>query len=248
MNLKLRWWKCNTQLLRFGVVAPAKIVFGYDLRVEGSLPEKRPVLLAPVHRTSIDIYAISYAIREMVSYVSTDSFGHSRFANAVQKQLTTALGSVVWEQNAISNERQRAVVLTRAVEQRLSEDLIVAVFTQGKYQPQAVDSIEDGLVGMLQRYETRYERQNGTKVQVPIVPVGIEYDFEGTGLQFAKTADRLARVIPMFPRWTVPSFGSNVTVRFGSPEYIDGRSPEAVTHSVMHKAAELSNIPFKVAT
>lgn len=246
MNFKLRWWRCNYQALRYGIVAPAKIILDYDLVVEGSIPESRPVLLTPVHRTSIDIYAISYALGDLVSYVSTDTFGHSRFANAVQKQITVALGSVVWEQSAIKNERQRAVVLTREVEQRLASNLVVAVFTQGRYQPHAVESIEDGLLGMLQRYEARYKRAHGEYRPIPIVPVGIEYDFKGQGLQFAKTADRLARFIPQFPRWTVPAFGSTVTVRFGEPEFLDGRSPQKVTANVMRRAAELSNIPFRV--
>lgn len=244
MNIKLRWWKCNTNIVRYLLVQPAKLILDYDLFVEGSLPDSRPVFLAPVHRTSIDIYAISYALRDLVSYVSTDSFGHSSVANAIQKQLTTALGSVVWEQSAIKSERQRAVELTRAVEGRLQQNLIVAAFTQGSYQTQAVDSVEDGVLGMLQRYEARYERQTGEKISIPIVPVGIEYDYRDRGLTFARTADRLANLIPLFPRWTVPSFGSTVTVRFGEPEFIDGRTPEAATKSVMRRAAELSNIPY----
>ena len=246
MSFKLRWWRCNYQALRYAVVAPAKIVLGYDLFVEGSIPESRPVLLVPVHRTSIDIYAISYALGDLVSYVSTDAFGHSSLANAVQKQLTMALGSVVWEESAIRNERERAVVLTRQVEQRLAYELVVAVFAQGQYQPHAVETIEDGILGMLQRYEARYQRIHGERKSIAIVPVGIEYDFEGQGLKFARTADRLAKLIPMFPRWTVPAFGSTVTVRFGEPQYLDSRSPQNVTADVMRQAAELSKIPFRV--
>ncbi len=246
MNARLRWWKFNYQILRLFGIVPSKFIFNYRIKGEGSIPEARPLMLVPVHRTSVDIYAISDVTSKMISYVSTDTFGHSRGINALQKFVTKTLGSVVWEETAIANSRMRAVALARDVELRLDQRLIVAAFTQGQYQPFSVDSIEDGLPGLLQRYESRYLKRHGEQLRIPIVPVGLEYDYHDRGLEFSKTGERLARFIPYFPRWTVPAFGSRITVRFGEPEYFDDRSPQEVTASVMRKAAELSNIPFNV--
>lgn len=246
MNVRKRWWQLNYHALRLAVIKPSKVMLRMGLQVEGRIPDARPVMLAPVHRTSVDTFAISYAIGDMISYVSTDSFGHSRVANAVQKWLTTALGSIIWEQRGIPNSRMRAIALARAFEQRLDHRLIVAAFTQGKYQPHSVDSIEDGLIGLLRRYEVRLERQSGHGFKIPIVPVGIEYDYEGRGLEYARTADVLAKYIPYFPRWTSPALGSKITVRFGEPHYFGELSTEDLTRTVMREAARLSNIPFNV--
>ncbi len=246
MSLKMRWLRFKYNSFRRFVIVPWWFIFRYKLRIEGYVPATRPVMLAPVHRTAIDTFAISYSTPKIVSFVSTDTFGHSWLINALQRRATTSLGSVVWKESGISNSRQRAVVLTKAVGQKLSEDLIVAAFTQGRYQSHAVESIEEGIIGMVRRYASRHNKLTGQELRVQVIPVGIEYDFRGRGLVFSKTAERLARFIPLFPKWPVPAFGSKITVRFGEPHYSDDGSPVDVTRSVMQEAAALSNIPFSV--
>ncbi len=216
----------------------------FDSHAEGNLPEARPLLLVPVHRTSIDIYAISYFIKDFVSYVSTDSYGHNRIANAIQKRLTSALGSVVWQQKGVANRRKRAVMLAQDVERRLSNGQIVAAFTQGRYEPNSVESFEDGILGLVRRFEEKHNRGAGDPIRIPIVPVGIEYDFRGNGLVPSRFASRLARYLPLFPSWDVPAIGSSVMIRFGQPRFFDEASIQDLTREVMREAAELSRIPF----
>lgn len=247
IDFRRHWWRTNYQVIRFGVVKPWNRILRFNMQSEGVIPDSRPILLVPVHRTSVDIFAISHVAREFVSYVSTDDFGHSRLANGFQKFMTSALGSIVWQHKGISNRRARALTLARDVEQRLDHRMIVAAFTQGEYQPHSVDSIEDGLVGLLKRYERRFYRDSGQELRIPIVPVGLDYDLNDSGLVFSNFGKRLADRLPLFPRWTVPACGSNITVRFGDPQYLDDRDPADVTESVMQQAAELSNIPYKAA-
>ncbi len=245
-DVRHRWWQMNYHALHFGVVKPFKHALGYDVRAEGVIPESRPLMLVPVHRTSIDIFAISEVLGEFVSYVSTDNFGHNRIANWAQKLMTSALGSIVWQKKGIANPRARALALARDVEHRLSRNQIVAAFTQGEYQPNSVDTIEDGLLGLLHRHETRHLRKTGQEIRVPIVPVGLEYDHHGNGMVFSNFGRNLANVVPFLPHWIVPALGSSVTVRFGEPQYFDGRTPSEVAQEVMREAAALSNIPYRV--
>ena len=153
MRLKEKWWRFNYRLLRVVVVPVAKRILRVQTDVVGELPVTRPVFLAPVHRTSIDIYAVGVAAGEFVSFVSTDSFGHGRCVNWLQKQLTRSLGSVIWHQRGLVRARHRAVLLARDVDDRLNRSLNVAAFAQGEYQPYSVNTIEDGLLGLLARYE-----------------------------------------------------------------------------------------------
>ena len=248
IDFRQKWWECNYKALLYGGIAPSRHALRFDVHSEGSLPSRRPLMLVPVHRTSIDTFVIAYFVREFISYVSTDAFGHGRFANAVQRYLTTALGSVVWKQKGISNRRARAVALARDVERRLDSGKIVAVFTQGEYQPDSVDSFEDGALGLLERYDKHIEKETGRRLQTQVVPVGLEYDYAGRGLVQSDFADRLATYLPGFPRWHVPALGSTITVRFGEPHYLDDQSALQLTHDVMKDAAELSNIPFRALT
>ena len=80
-DFRRRWWEANHQVLRYGLINPARWIMWPNSHSEGTIPDTRPLLLVPVHRTSIDIYAISLFIRKFVAYVSTDSFGHNRDAN-----------------------------------------------------------------------------------------------------------------------------------------------------------------------
>ena len=246
IDFRQRWWEFNCGVLRYGLVNPAKHVLRFDTRCEGTLPAARPLMLVPVHRTSIDIYAISYFIREFVSYVSTDSFGHGRLANAVQRYLTTALGSIVWHQKGMANHRARALALSRDVYRRLDSRKILAVFTQGEYQPDRVESFEDSALALLQRYQVRREKIDGEPVRIPIVPVGLEYDYSGDGLVQSRFADRLAKYLPAFPQWRVPVLGSKVTVRFGEAHYLDGTDTAEMAATLMKEAADLSKIPYTV--
>ena len=164
----------------------------------------------------------------------------------VQKHLTRALGSVIWQESGIANERARAVALARDVEDRLDRRLIVAAFTQGEYQYDSVDSIEDGLIGLLRRYDVRHLKKKGHEVRIPIVPVGIEYDRKGKGLKQSGVGKWMSKHVPLFPNWTIPGFRTKIVVRFGKPHYFDGQSPREMTELVMEEAARLSNIPYNV--
>lgn len=247
LGIKQHLWRANYQSFRFGVIKPWHRILRYDMKAEGTIPDTRPVMLVPVHRTSMDIFAISHVAREFISYVSTDNYGHNRFTNRLQKHLTSSFGSIVWQQNGISNPRARALALARGIGNRLDQRMIIAAFTQGKYQPHSVDTIEDGLVGLIKRYEHRRLIRSGEEIRIPIIPVGLEYDLNGDGLVFSNIARRFADRIPLFPRWSVPAFGTKITVKFGTPQYLDDQSPTELTRDVMRQAAELSNIPYQVA-
>lgn len=137
------------------------------------------------------------------------------------------------------------MALAKDMEFRLSHDQIIAVFTQGEIQPYSVTRVEDGLLGLLSRYERRRLTFNGTLSQIPIVPVGLDYDLRGRGLVLSQFADTLADMVLFFPRWTVPALGSRITVRIGRPHYSGGRSSENVTGEVMKEAAALSHVPYR---
>ena len=246
VGIKENWWRLNYHFIRLGAVPPARLAFRYKVRSEGEIPNTRPVFLAPVHRTSIDIYALAYLSREFISFVSTDSYGHSRVVNYLQRQSTKAMGSVIWQKTGIANVRNRAVALAHDVDDRLDRRLIVAAFTQGQYQPDSVESVEDGLIGLLRRYEVRHLKLKGHELRIPIVPVGIEYNANGNGLRLSKFSGWLESNLPKFPGWSVPAAKSEIVVRFGEPLYFDGRSPRELTETVMREAACLSNIPYNV--
>jgi len=244
MSIKEIWWLFNYSVIRLVIVPLARRFLRLTAIVEGEIPNIRPVFLAPVHRTSIDTYTLSYLSREFICYVSTDSFGHSRIANYLQRLATIAMGSVIWQKQGIAKTRQRALALANDVEDRLDRRVIVAAFTQGEYQPDSVDAVEDSLVGLLRRYEVRHLKQRGHELRIPVVPVGIEYDLDGMGLVLSGFAKFLATYVPYFPHWTVPAMGTRITLRFGEPQYFDGRDASAVTDSVMRESARLSRIPY----
>jgi hypothetical protein len=139
------------------------------------------------------------------------------------------------------------VALAHDVEDKLDRRLIVAAFTQGEFQPHSVESVEDGLIGLLRRYETRYEKEKGHELRIPIVPVGIEYEKDANGFERSRALQWLSGHVPQFPDWTVPAIGSKVVVRFGEAHYFDGRSPRELTEVVMREAADLSDIPYDIA-
>ena len=202
-------------------------------------------MLAPVHRTSADVFALAESSSEFISFVSTDSFGHNGVINFIQKQMTTAIGTVVWHEAGIDNPRKRAVVLAKDVEDRLDRRLITAAFTQGEYQFDSVESIEEGLIGLLKRYETRHLKQKGHELKIPIVPVGIEYNRKGDGLEQSAVGRWLSKWIPFTPNWTIPAFRTRITVRYGSPHYFEGQTVRELAEEVMKEAAELSRIPYE---
>lgn len=244
MGIKENWWRLNYHAVRLVAIPVVKRAMRIKIRAEGELPITRPLLLAPVHRTSVDTYAITNVVDEFISYVSTDRFGHSGIVNYFQKQGTRAIGSVIWQSGGITNTRQRAVALAHDVEDRLDRRLIVAAFTQGEYQTMSVESIEDGLVGLLRRYEVRNQQDKRHDIRIPVVPVGIYYDRKGQGFGLSKTIKWLTEHVPFFPRWVVPSFGTEIVVRFGELQYFEDRSAREVTDIVMREAARLSGIPY----
>lgn len=246
MGIKENWWRFNYHTVRLAAIPTAKQMMRISLRSEGEIPNIRPVFLAPVHRTSVDIYAMARVTGEFISFVSTDSFGHSRIINYVQRHSTKALGSVIWQKNGIVNARHRAVALAHDVEDRLDRRLIVAAFTQGEFQPHSVESVEEGLIGLLRRYEIRHEKEKGHELRIPIVPVGIEYEKNRNGFEQSGAMRWMSRHVGQFPNWTVPAIGSKVVVRFGQPHYFDGRSACQLTDIVMREAASLSDIPYNV--
>ncbi len=203
-------------------------------------------MLAPVHRTSADVFALAHVSGEFLSFVSTDSFGHNGVINFIQKNATAAMGTVIWHEEGIHNPRKRAIVLAKDVEDRLDRRLITAAFTQGEYQYDSVKSIEEGLIGLLKRYETRHLKQKGHELKIPVVPVGIEYDRKGKGLEQSAVGKWITRWIPFTPNWTIPALRTKIIVRFGTPQYFENQTPRELTESVMKEAARLSNIPYEV--
>ena len=203
-------------------------------------------MLAPVHRTSADVFALAHVLGELISFVSTDSFGHNGVINFIQKNATAAVGTVIWHEEGIHNPRKRAIVLAKDVEDRLDRRLITAAFTQGEYQYDSVKSIEEGLIGLLKRYETRHLKQKGHELKIPVVPVGIEYDRKGKGLEQSAVGKWITRWIPFTPNWTIPALRTKIIVRFGTPQYFENQTPRELTESVMKEAARLSNIPYEV--
>ncbi len=246
MGLKENWWRFNYHLIRLGFIPVAKRALLLSNRVEGEIPNIRPIMLAPVHRTSADVFALADADGEFVSFVSTDTYGHNAVINFIQKQMTTAIGTVIWKEGGIKNPRKRAVELARDVEDRLDRRLITSVFTQGEYQYDAVDSIEEGLLGLLKRYESRHLKQKGHEIKIPIVPVGIEYDKKGRGLEQSSVGKWIEKWIPFTPNWTIPAFRTRITVRYGKPLYFEGQTARELTETVMKESARLSNIPYEV--
>ena len=220
---------------------------GYRTSVYGSLPDTRPLFLAPVHRTSVDIYAIADVTNEFVTYVSTDTYGHNRVANWAQKVLTKALGSVVWQESGLANRRARAVALTRDVDYRIDNGMIVGFFAQGEYQPDSVESIEPGLFGLLQRYSSRTALPLRFGNEVTVVPVGLSYDGGGKGLAQSRLADFLNKYVPLFPHWSVPARNTHVKVSFGAPRQFGGEDVGDFTARIMIEAARLSDIPYNVS-
>ena len=246
MGVKENWWRFNYHVLRLGFIPVSKRALLLSSRVEGEIPNIRPILLAPVHRTSADVFALAHVLGELISFVSTDSFGHNGVINFIQKNATAAMGTVIWHEEGIHNPRKRAIVLAKDVEDRLDRRLITAAFTQGEYQYDSVTSIEEGLIGLLKRYETRHLKQKGHELKIPVVPVGIEYDRKGKGLEQSAVGKWIARWIPFTPNWTIPALRTKIIVRFGTPQYFENQTPRELTESVMKEAARLSNIPYEV--
>ena len=246
MGVKENWWRFNYHAIRLGFIPVAKRALMLNSTVEGEIPNIRPIMLAPVHRTSADVFALSHVVQEFISFVSTDSFGHNGVINYVQKKTTSAMGSVIWHEDGIDNPRKRAVALAKDVEDRIDRRLITAVFTQGEYQYDSVTSIEYGLIGLLERYETRHLMRKGHELRIPIVPVGIEYERKGKGLEQSTVGKWISKWIPFTPNWTIPAARTKIIVRFGSPHYFEGQSPREMTEVVMKEAAVLSNIPYEV--
>jgi hypothetical protein len=153
---------------------------------------------------------------------------------------------VIWHEDGIGNPRKRAIVLAKDVGDRLDRRLITAAFTQGEYQYDSVKSIEEGLIGLLKRYETRHLKQKGHELKIPVVPVGIEYDRKGKGLEQSAVGKWITRWIPFTPNWTIPALRTKIIVRFGTPQYFENQTPRELTESVMKEAARLSNIPYEV--
>jgi hypothetical protein len=244
LGLKENWWRFNYHVIRLGFVPVAKSALLLRTSVEGEIPNVRPIMLVPVHRTSADVFALAEAAKEFITYVSTDSFGHNGVINFIQKKMTTAIGTVIWHEAGIGNPRKRAVVLAKDVEDRLDRRLITGVFTQGEYQYDSVESIEEGLIGLLKRYESRHLVQKGHELRIPIVPVGIEYSRKDKGLEQSAVGKWVSKWIPFTPNWTIPALRTRVTTRFGSPHYFEGQTAREMAETVMRESAELSGIPF----
>jgi 1-acyl-sn-glycerol-3-phosphate acyltransferase len=216
----------------------------YTVKFEGKLPEQRPLVLAPVHRAAVDMYAVSAVAGEFIAFVSTDAFGHGRVANRIQHALTTLLGSIVWPESHKVSARAKAVRLARDVDRRLDSRLILGIFVQGEYQPNSVETVEDGLIGLIKRYELRKVRIGNGREVIPIVPVGISYESPQGGLVQSKFALWLSKFVPLFPLWSVPARGTHITVHFGEPKFIGDTKTEELTSNLMQDAAVLSGIPF----
>lgn len=218
----------------------------YKTSVSGTLPDTRPLFLAPVHRAATDTYAIGDATKEFVAFVSTDTYGHNRVANWAQKIATKALGSVVWQESGLPNKRARAIALTRDVDYRINKGMIVGFFAQGEYQPNSVDSIEPGLFGMLQRYKNRKTNPIGIDSEVTVIPVGISYDRNGAGFVQSRFSDFLSKYVLLFPQWSVPARNTRVVVTFGTAQQFGSEDADEFTARIMQEAARLSKIPYLI--
>jgi hypothetical protein len=88
-------------------------------------------------------------------------------------------------------------------------------------------------------------KQKGHELKIPIVPVGIEYNRTGRGLEQSAVGRWVEKWIPFTPNWTIPAFRTRITVRYGSPYYFEGQSVRELAEEVMKEAAELSGIPYE---
>jgi len=238
-------WKFNFHFLRLFIVPTIRLLMNYTVEFEGKLPGQRPLVLAPVHRSAVDMYAVAAVAGEFIAFVSTDAFGHGRIANRVQHLLTTLLGSIVWSVSLKVSARAKAVTLARDVERRLDSGLILGIFVQGEYQPDSVETVEEGLVGLVKRYENRKTKLDASYHPTPIIPVGISYESPEGGLVQSKFANWLSKYVPLFPSWTAPARGTKITVRFGEPTHVANARPSELSNNLMREAAALSGIPFR---
>ncbi len=115
----------------------------------------------------------------------------------------------------------------KAMFDAFSRGNIVAGFPQAHFSKPISES-KCGLIELVSLYERIPNRR------VPIIPAGIEYN-----ISFG--------ILPLrYLRFPFP--GTSVTVRFGEPKQLDGKSPKELTEIVMSEAAELSRIPYKINT
>lgn len=110
-----------------------------------------------------------------------------------------------------------------------AQNLIVAFMNNQNPHHVSLDELKPGIVTLVKRYEISHQQ-----TQVSFIPVGIEY----------KAPKHLPKMLPA-PFSHFPPWGTEITVRFGEPEYFVGRTPKELVEIVMRESANLSNLSFK---
>ncbi len=188
----------------------------YSLSFEGELPKERPAIIAPPHQNHFDPVALVMAIDEYVGFV---------YVYNLKAKIASSISGI--HLNGVRT-KVHGLRFKRFFE-FLDRKYLVAAFPQGTFQKEKVISFKSGIARLVQDYNSL--RQKNT----PFIPAGIEY----------KSPNYLPDILPI-PFTKIPLPGTSVTVRFGKPKYLDGRTPKELTEIVMREAAELSNIPYKV--
>jgi len=104
---------------------------------------------------------------------------------------------------------------------------VIVNYPQGRLEAGQVSDLRYSVSRLLAMY-------TGPERPLSVIPVGIEQ----------VTPSRLPDMVPT-PLFHFPFFGTQVTVRFGTPISFENRDAEDLTQTVMREAAELSNLPYK---
>jgi hypothetical protein len=189
----------------------------YRLVVEGDIPKSGPRMLIAPHQFSLDAISIMRAVDDKVVFIYGKYDGRKR---RIIDAAIDRIGSI----QANSRHVQR-----RRFFEHMNEETVIAGFPQGIFQVAGVESVSDGIVHLGRMYEAH------TGSSVAFIPAGIEYGH----------TNRLPKRAPI-PVFNFPFPSTKVTVRFGQPEFLDGRTPAELTEVVMRESARLSNLPYNV--
>ncbi len=191
----------------------------YSLKIEGELKKEGARVLLPTHQCSLDPIALMRGINDYLAFSYL-----AGFKSAFLAFFGLSIGGI-----RVKNNYMRYHPFFT----HLKRGSLIVAFPQGdvSFPQRQVSSYKTGIARLVQMHES------STGERVSFVPIGIEY-------QFPK---HLPEIMPL-PFFKFPCFGTAVIIRFGEPKYLDGRTPKELTEIVMKEAAELSRIPYKVAT
>jgi 1-acyl-sn-glycerol-3-phosphate acyltransferase len=133
-------------------LTPMKAIFWVRVRGRGKVPRAGPFVVAPSHRSLLDIFFTGYITRRRIRFMAKQELFENRFLG----WLFTALGGFPVDRGTAD----RAAL--RAAQQVLQEGEPLAVFPEGtRRHGRDIVDLFDGAVYMASR------------ARVPIVPVGI---------------------------------------------------------------------------